>query len=93
MKKVSVGESSIDKKDLNVVDPTGSIRVALWGDYCEKEVVKNNTHIFKRLRYRSNKFGKYINTLKDGTCSIEDCNSFKEILAEADIAELSEIDG
>ena len=93
VKKVSVGESSIDKKDLNVVDPTGSIRVVLWGDYCEKEVVKDITHIFKRLRHRSNKFGKYINTLKDGTCSIEDCNSFKEILAEAEIAELSEIDG
>ena len=52
VKKVSVGESSIDKKDLTVVDPTGSIRVVLWGDYCEKEVVKDNTYIFKRFRYR-----------------------------------------
>ena len=93
MKKVSVGESSIDKKDLTVVDLTGSIRVVLWGDYCEKEVVKDNTYIFKRFRYRSNKFGNYINTLKDGTCSIDEYNSFKEILAEADMAELSEMDG
>ena len=52
VKKVSVGESFIDKKDLTVVDPTGSIRVVLWGDYCEKEVVKDNTYIFKRFRYR-----------------------------------------
>ena len=52
VKKVSVGESSIDKKDLTVVDPTGSIKVGLWGDYCEKEVVKDNTYIFKRFRYR-----------------------------------------
>ena len=37
-------------------------------------------------------FGNYINTVKDGTCSIEECNSFKEILAETDMAELSEID-
>ena len=121
---MSIGESSIDKKDLTVVDPTGSIpagtivkshsifaaggafvpthtkkthptgsiRVVFWGDYWEKEVVKDNTYIFKRFRYRSNKFWNYINTLKDGTCSIEGCNSFKEILAEADMAELSEID-
>ena len=91
IKKVSIGESSIDKKDLTVVDPTVSIRVVLWGNYCEKEVVKDNTYIFKRFRYRSNKFGNCINTLKDGTCSIEECNSFKEFLAEADMAEHSEI--
>ena len=40
-----------------MVDPTGSIRVILWGDYCEKEVVKDNTYIFLRFRYRSNNFG------------------------------------
>ena len=55
VKKVSIGESSIDKKDLTVVDPTGSIRVVVWGYYCEKEVVKDNTYIFKRFRYRPNK--------------------------------------
>ena len=92
LKKESVGESCISKNDLAMVDPTVSIRVVLWGDYCEKVVVKINTYIFKRFRYKSNKFGNYINTLKDGTCSIEECNSFKEILAEADMAELSEID-
>ena len=64
VKKVSIGESSIDKKDLTVVDPTRSIRVVLWGNYCEKEVVKDNTYIFKRFRYRSNKFGNYIIRLK-----------------------------
>ena len=69
VEKVSIGESSIDKKDHTVIDPTGSIRVVFWGDYCEKEVVKDNTYTFKRFRYRSNKFGNYINTLKDGTCS------------------------
>ena len=92
VKKVSIDESSIDKKYLTMVGPTGSIRVVLLGDHCQKKVVKDNTYIFKRFRYRSNKFGNYINTLKDGTCSIEECNSFKEILAEADMAELSEID-
>ena len=30
-KKVSIGESSIDKKDLTMVDPTASIGVVLWG--------------------------------------------------------------
>ena len=91
VKKLSISESSIDKKDLTAADPPGSIRVVLWGNYCEKEVVKDNTYIFKRFRYRSNKFGNCINTLKDGTCSIEECNSFKEFLAEADMAEHSEI--
>ena len=54
--------------------------------------MKDNKYIFKHFRYRSNKFGNYINTLKDGTCSIEECNSLKEILAEVDMAQLSEID-
>ena len=36
VKKASIGESSIDKKDLTVVDPTGSIRVVLWGALCKK---------------------------------------------------------
>ena len=54
--------------------------------------MKDNTYIFKRSRYRSNKFGNYIDTLKDGTCSIEECSSFKETFAEVDMAELSEID-
>ena len=78
VKKLSISESSIDKKDLTAADPPGSIRVVLWGNYCEKEVVKDNTYIFKRFRYRSNKLGNYINMVKDGTCSIEECNSFKE---------------
>ena len=43
VKKVSIGESSIDKKNLTVVDPTGSIREVLWGDYCEKQ----NLYLFK----------------------------------------------
>ena len=55
--------------------------------------MEDNTYISKCFRYISNKCGNYINTLKDGTCSIEECNSFKEILVEADMAELSEIDG
>ena len=93
VKKVSVDEWSIDKKNLIVVDPAGSIRVVIWENCCEKEVVKDNTYIFKRFRYRSNKFGNYINTLKDGTCSTKECNPFKEILAEAEMAELSKIDG
>ena len=79
VKEVYISESSIDKKNLTVVDPTGSIRVVHWGDYCEKEVVNNNnnTYIFKLFTYRLNKFKNYINVLKYGTCSIEECNSFK----------------
>ena len=50
MKKVAVGESSIDKKDLTVVDLAASIRVVLLGDYREKEDVKDNTYIFKCFR-------------------------------------------
>ena len=41
VKKVYVGESSIDKKDLTVVNPTGSIRVVVMVSYCEKEVLKD----------------------------------------------------
>ena len=32
VKKVSVGESSINKKNLTLVDPTSSITVVRWGD-------------------------------------------------------------
>ena len=50
VKKVAVGESSIDKKDLTVVDLAASIRVVLLGDYRKKEDVKDNTYIFKCFR-------------------------------------------
>ena len=43
VKKASIGESSIDKKDLTVVDPTGSIRVVLWGALYKK---CSNTEFF-----------------------------------------------
>ena len=32
VKKVSVGESSINKKNLTLVDPTSSITIVRWGD-------------------------------------------------------------
>ena len=32
VKKVSVGESSINKKNLTLVNPTSSITVVRWGD-------------------------------------------------------------
>ena len=48
-----------------MVDPIGSIGVILWREYCEKGVVKDNTYIFKCFRYSSNKFGNYVNMVKD----------------------------
>ena len=66
-----------------MVDPTGLIRVVLWEGYCEKEVVKDNTYIFQRFRCGSSKLGNYINTLKNGTYSIEESKSFKEIYSRS----------
>ena len=43
----------IDKKYLTVVDPTSLIRVVLWVDCCEKEIVKDNTYIFKGVHQGS----------------------------------------
>ena len=42
-KKLSICETSIDKKDVIVVDSTGFMRVVLWRDPCEKQVAKDKT--------------------------------------------------
>ena len=51
-----------------------------------------NTYIFKGFRFRSSKFGSYINSPKTEECLIEKSTSFSEELAEVDPSQLQEIE-
>ena len=81
-----------DKRELTVADPTGGIKVLLWGNVCETEILTDKTYLFKSFRFRSNNYACYLNTAKDLPCSIEQVADFTKSLAESDPTELREID-
>ena len=91
-KKMCIRDETVDKVDLMVVNPTGSIKVTLWGHKCKEDLVIGNTYIFKGFRFKSSKFGNYINSPKTEECSVEKSTSFSEDLAEIDPSQLQEIE-
>ena len=91
-KKVCIRDETVDRVDLMVVDPTGSIKVTLWGDKCKEDLEIGNTYIFKGFRFKPSKFGSYINCPKNEQYSVERSTSFGEELAEADPSQLQEIE-
>lgn len=68
IKKMCIRDETADRVDLMVVNPTGSIKVTLWGDKCKKDLLIGNTYIFKGFRFKYSKFGSYINSPKNGEC-------------------------
>ena len=63
-----IRDETVDRVDLMVVDPTGSIKVTLWGDKCKEDLVIGNTYIFKGFTFKYSKFGSYINSPKNEEC-------------------------
>ena len=77
---------------MTVADPTGGIKVLLWGNACETDILTGKTYVFKSFHFRSNNYGYYLNTPKDLLHSIEQFAHFTESLAESDPTELKDID-
>ena len=53
------------------------------------KLTKIKQYIFKNFRYRSSKYGDYINTPKDGNSSVEESDGFKQAVAESDPSDYS----
>ena len=68
IKKMCFSDETVNRVDLMVIDPTGSVKVTLWCDKCKEDLVIGNTYIFKGFRFKYSKFGSYINAPKNGEC-------------------------
>ena len=87
-----IRDETVERVDLMVVYPRGSIKVTLWGDKCKEDLVVGGKYVFKGFRFKSSKFGSYIISPKGKECSIEKSTSFDEELAEVDPPQLLEIE-
>lgn len=74
----------IKKQELEIADPTATIKMVLWGEYCDYGVKKNSSYIFKNFRLKR-KFGRtFINSPKNSSStSIEETTDFVEKVKEA----------
>ena len=75
--------SPIKKQELEIADPTATIKMVLWGEYCDYGVNKNCTYIFKNFRLKR-KFGRtFLNSPKNSSStSIEETTDFNEKVKE-----------
>ena len=75
--------SPIKKQELEIADPTATVKMVLWGEYCDYGVKKNSAYIFKNFRLKR-KFGRtYINSPKNSSStSIKETTDFAEKVKE-----------
>ena len=45
IKKLHLDGEVVDKRELTVADPTGGIKVLLWGNACETEILTGKTYL------------------------------------------------
>ena len=84
IKKMCFSDETVNRVDLMVIDPTGSVKVTLWCDKCKEDLVIGNTFILKGFRFKSSTFGSCINSPKSEEYSIERSTLFGKELAEVD---------
>ena len=51
IKKLYLDAEVVDKRELTVADPTGGIKVLLWGNACETEILTDKTYLFKSFHF------------------------------------------
>ena len=88
-KKLTVQSGTLDKQECYVVDPSGNIKIILWGKYAN-DVQEGKTYQF--IKFRLKKYGQdvYLNTPKDDDgCIIEEVDDFQEPLPQVDDVNLS----
>ncbi|XP_028416740.1 uncharacterized protein LOC114540939 [Dendronephthya gigantea] len=54
----------VKKQDVIVADPTGTIKLVLWGEYINS-LQQNETYTLKNVRVKSTKYDHYLNTPKN----------------------------
>ena len=67
-----------------IVDPTGFMKVILWGMYADS-VREGGTNVFGKLRVKISKGERYLNTPKmEDLCAISEAHAFEEKLPYVD---------
>jgi len=88
-KKLTVMSGTLDKQECYVVDPSGNIKIILWGKYAN-DVQEGKTYQF--IKFRLKKYGQdlYLNTPQDDDgCIIQEVEDFQEPLPQIDDVNLS----
>ena len=69
-------KSEVNKQQTIIHDPSGSIKLTLWGKYTDKLEI-GQTYLIKKVRVRKDKFEEiYVNSIKSGETSFYDTNYF-----------------
>ena len=84
-KTVVLQESQVKKQECYIVDPTGSIKLVLWGSHTNT-LEEHSTYFFNRVRVKVTKDQRYLNTPKNDTeCTIEPAEPFPEQLPTVEV--------
>lgn len=89
--KLHLDEEVVDKRELTFGDPTGGIKVLLWGNACKTEILTAKTYLFKSFRFRADNYGCHLNIPKGLPYSIEKVADYTESLVASDPTKLREI--
>ena len=73
-------ETSVKKQQCFIVDPSGFIKLVLYGKHTDT-VEEGKVYQFKKVRVKATKNGRYVNTPKnENECVISATQSFSEAL-------------
>ena len=80
VKKIVTDNNTLNKQELEVADPSGSIKIILWAENCSAELSKNSTYEFKNFKVKMRDNFRYLNTPKNGESSIKEVSAFADVL-------------
>eukprot|EP00794_Sanderia_malayensis_P004491 gene4491-5086_t len=89
VKKLNLAGSAVKKQEAVLVDPTGYMKVILWGNHVDS-VREGAAYVFDKLCVKISRGERYLNTPKmDDLCVISETDAFKEKLPAVDNVALS----
>ena len=84
IKTLNLAGLPVKKQEAVIVDPTGFMKVILWGMHVDS-VREGGTYVFDKLRVKVSKGERYLNTPKiEDLCVISEAHAFEEKLPHVD---------
>lgn len=92
VKNVIFDKNSVKKQQCYIVDPSGFLKLIIWGSHVNK-VEEGGTYIFDKVRVKVTKSERYVNTPKsECECTITPADPFTESLPDVEaVSTISEI--
>ena len=85
IKKVILSTNSISKQEIEIADPTSTIKVVLWEKDCSQSYQQGETYLFQNFRLKVREKIRYLNSPKFGGSAV--------VVAEAYDKEVSKSNG